>query len=343
MIASTDNNNTMKAAVVVAAGKWEIKQIPIPQTTKGQVRVKVMACGVCYSDSMIVSGRVGPIFPRVPGHEIAGIVDALGEGVTKFKIGDRVGVGFFGGGHCGECTDCLSNSWVTCKSVGGCGISFNGGFAEYTVAPQDALSRIPDEIDFLQAGPFCCAGVTVFNSIRNQGLRAGDLVAVHGIGGLGHLGIQFARKLGYEVIAVSSGDDKEQLAKELGAHHYINSTKPDVVGRLQALGNIKLIMCTAPAKESVELLSKALGFNGKLLLLAIMKELTINPLQLISKNQSVVGSYCGDSRDTEDTLKFAANQNIKSMLQVYPLEQVEECLNNISKARFRAVLKIGDF
>ncbi|EGG22279.1 zinc-containing alcohol dehydrogenase [Cavenderia fasciculata] len=335
---------TMKAAVIVSAGKWEITQIPIPQVGKGQVRVKVMACGVCHSDMMISSGAVGNIFPRVPGHEVAGIVDALGEGVTRFKIGDRVGVGYFGGGHCGECEDCLADSWVTCKSAGGCGLTFNGGYAEYTVAPHDALARIPDAIDFLQAGPFCCAGVTVFKSIRDSGLKGGDLVAVHGVGGLGHLGIQFARKLGYEVIAVSSGDEKEQLAKELGAHHYINSSQPDVVGRLKAIGSIKAIMCTAPAKDSIEELSKALGSNGKLLLLAgILENIAVSPLLLISNNQSVIGSYSGDSRDTEATLKFAANQNVRSMIQVYPLEQAEECLKNISKARFRAVLKIGDF
>ncbi|EGG22378.1 hypothetical protein DFA_04496 [Cavenderia fasciculata] len=333
----------MRAARVVSAGKWEMTRIPIPKTGRGQVRIKVMACGVCHSDLFIASGGAGDVFPRVPGHEVAGIVDEIGEGVTRFKLGDRVGMGYFGGGHCGECYDCLHNSWVTCKKVGGCGVTYDGGFAEYTVAPHDALAKIPDEIDFLQAGPFCCAGVTVFKSIRDAGLKGGDLVAVHGVGGLGHLGIQFARKLGFEVIAISSGDAKEKLAKELGAHHYINSSKLDVVGRLQALGNIKCIMCTAPAKEAVEELSKALGFNGTLLLLSIFSDLSVNPMQIITKNQSIVGSYSGDSRDTEATLQFAANQNVRSMIQVYPLEQAEECLKNISQARFRSVLKIGEF
>jgi D-arabinose 1-dehydrogenase-like Zn-dependent alcohol dehydrogenase len=313
----------------------------IPEPGAGQVRVKVEACGICHSDVLIKDGLwPGLQFPRVPGHEVAGRIDAVGSGVTAWTNGQRVGVGWHGG-HCFHCEQCRRGDFAMCLHRKITGIDFDGGYAEYMIAPAAALAAIPDDLPAEEAGPFMCAGVTVFNALRNSGAQAGDVVAVHGIGGLGHLGIQYARQMGFQTVAVGRGKDKESLARKLGAHHYIDSDAGDAVAELQKLGGARVILATAPNAKAISALVDGLSVNGNLLVPAAPGEpLTVSTLSLIMGRRSVSGWYSGTAMDSQDTLEFSALSGVHPMIEKYPLNRVAEAYEQMhsGKARFRAVL-----
>src|SRR5438552_7558372 len=298
----------MKAAQISkAGGDWELVERDIPEPGPGQVRVKVEACGICHSDALVKDGVwPGLQYPRVPGHEIAGCVDAVGASVTSWAVGQRVGVGWHGG-HCFVCEQCRRGDFAMCVNRKVTGIDFDGGYAEYLIARAETLAAIPQELPAEEAGPFMCAGVTVFNALRNSDARAGELVAVHGIGGLGHLGVQYARRMGFNTVAINRGRDKEDLARQLGAHHYIDATARDVVAELQKRGGAKVILATAPNAQAISALVDGLAPNGKLLVPAAPAEpLMIDVFSLIMKRSSVAGWYSGMAKDSQDTLEFSA-------------------------------------
>ena len=335
----------MKAAQISKpGGDWELIERDIPDPSTGEVRVKVEACGICHSDSLVKEGLwPGLQYPRVPGHEIAGRIDAVGENVTAWTKGQRVGVGWHGG-HCFLCEQCRRGDFAMCVNRKVTGIDFDGGYAEYMIAPATALAAIPDELPAEEAGPFMCAGVTVFNALRNSGARAGDLVAVHGIGGLGHLGVQYARQMGFETVAINRGNDKEPLARQLGAHHYIDATAQDVVAELQKLGGAKIILATAPNAQAISVLVDGLAPSGKLLVPAAPAEpLTINVFSLITRRSSVAGWYSGTARDSQDTLEFSSLSGVHPMIEKYPLDQVARAYEQMhsGKVRFRVVLTLA--
>jgi len=329
------------AQISKSGGDWELIERDIPDPGAGQVRVKVEACGICHSDALVKEGLwPGLQYPRVPGHEIAGRIDALGDHVTAWTIGQRVGVGWHGG-HCFVCEQCRRGDFAMCVNRKVTGIDFDGGYAEYMTAPAAVLAAIPDELPAEEAGPFMCAGVTVFNALRNSGAGAGDVVAVHGIGGLGHLGVQYARQMGFETVAINRGKDKEGLARQLGAHHYIDATAQDIVGELQRLGGASVILATAPNAQAISALVDGLAPNGKLLVPAAPAEpLTINVFSLIMKRSSVAGWYSGTARDSQDTLEFSLLSGVHPMIEKYPLERVAEAYEQMhsGKVRFRVVL-----
>src|SRR5947207_13670432 len=275
-------------------GDWELIERDGPAPSNGEVRVKGEACGICHSDSLVKEGLwPGLQYPRVPGHEIAGRIDAVGENVTAWTKGQRVGVGWHGG-HCFVCEQCRRGDFAMCVNRKVTGIDFDGGYGEYMIAPVTALAAIPDELPAEEAGPFMCAGVTVFNALRNSGARAGDVVAVHGIGGLGHLGVQYARQMGFETVAINRGNDKEDLARQLGAHSYIDATAQDVASELQKRGGARVILATAPNAAAISALVDGLAPSGKLLVPAAPDEpLTINVLSLITKRSSAPGRVLG--------------------------------------------------
>ena len=324
-------------------GNWELIERDTPDPSAGQVRVKVEACGICHSDSLVKEGLwPGLQYPRVPGHEIAGRIDAVGENVTAWTKGQRVGVGWHGG-HCFVCEQCRRGDFAMCVNRKVTGIDFDGGYGEYMIAPATALAAIPDELPAEEAGPFMCAGVTVFNALRNSGARAGEVVAVHGIGGLGHLGVQYARRMGFETVAINRGNDKEALARQLGAHHYIDETAQDVVAELQKLGGANVILATAPNGAAISALVDGLAPSGKLLVPAAPAEpLTINVFSLIMKRSSVAGWYSGTARDSQDTLEFSSLSGVHPMIEKYPLSQVAEGYEQMhsGKVRFRVVLTL---
>jgi D-arabinose 1-dehydrogenase-like Zn-dependent alcohol dehydrogenase len=332
----------MKAAQISKpGGDWELVEREISEPKNGQVRVKIEACGVCHSDALIKEGLwPGLQYPRVPGHEIAGRIDAIGDNVTDWKTGQRVGVGWHGG-HCFICEQCRRGDFAMCVNRKITGVDFDGGYAEYIIAPASSLAAIPNELPAEEAGPFMCAGVTVFNALRNSGARAGDVVAVHGIGGLGHLGVQYARRMGFRTIAINRGNDKEPLARELGAHHYIDATAEDVVAELQKLGGANVILATAPNAQAISGLVDGLAPSGKLLVPAAPGEpLTINVFTLIAKRSSVAGWYSGTAKDSQDTLEFSALSGVHPMIEKYPLDRVAEAYQQMhsGKVRFRVVL-----
>ncbi len=335
----------MKVAQVSrAGGDWELVERDVPEPGAGYVRVKVEACGICHSDVLVKDGLwPGLQYPRVPGHEIAGRVDAVGENVTVWSVGQRVGVGWHGG-HDFVCEQCRRGDFAMCVNRKVTGIDFDGGYAEYMIAPATALAAIPDEVPAEEAGPFMCAGVTVYNALRNSGARAGDVVAVHGIGGLGHLGVQYARQMGFETVAINRGNDKEPLVRKLGAHHYIDSTAQDVVAELQKLGGASVILATAPNAQAISTLVDGLSPNGKLLVPAASAEpLTISVFSLILGRRSVAGCYNGTAKDSEDTMQFSAVCGVHPMIEKYPFERVAEAYEQMysGKVRFRAVLTFG--
>jgi len=336
----------MKAAQISkAGGDWELVEREIPQPGVGQVRVKVEACGICHSDVLVKDGVwPGIQYPRVPGHEIAGRIDAIGDNVTSWAIGQRVGVGWHGG-HCFVCEQCRRGDFAMCINRKVTGIDFDGGYADYLIAPAAVLAAIPAELPAEEAGPFMCAGVTVFNALRYSGARAGEVVAVHGIGGLGHLGVQYARRMGFKTVAINRGNDKEPLARQLGAHDYIDATATDVVTELQKLGGASVILATAPNAQAISSLLDGLAPNGKLLVPAAPVEpLTINMFSLIAKRSSVAGWYSGIARDSQDTMEFSALSGVHPMIEKYPLDQVAEAYEQMhsGKVRFRVVLTFGD-
>jgi D-arabinose 1-dehydrogenase-like Zn-dependent alcohol dehydrogenase len=335
-------NSKMKVAQISKpGGDWELIERDIPDPGAGQVRVKVEACGICHSDALVKEGLwPGLQYPRVPGHEVAGRIDAVGDNVIGWTVGQRVGVGWHGG-HCFVCEQCRRGDFAMCINRKATGLDFDGGYAEYMIAPVTALAAIPDELAAEEAGPFMCAGVTVFNALRNSGARAGDVVAVHGIGGLGHLGVQYARQMGFETVAINRGKDKEELARQLGAHHYFDATAQDVVAELQKLGGASVILATAPNAQAISPLVDGLAPNGKLLVPAAPAEpLTINVFSLIMKRGSVAGWYSGTAMDSQDTLEFSALSGVHPMIEKYPLEMVAEAYEQMhsGKVRFRVIL-----
>ena len=332
------------AQISKAGGDFELVERDISEPGAGQVRVKVEACGVCHSDALVKDGNwPGLQYPRVPGHEIAGRIDALGDNVTAWTFGQRVGVGWHGG-HCFVCEQCRKGDFAMCINRKVTGFDFDGGYQEYMIAPASSLAAIPDELPAEEAGPFMCAGVTVFNALRNSGARAGDVVAVHGIGGLGHLAVQYARRMGFETVAINRGNDKEPLAQKLGAHHYIDAIASDVVAELQKLGGASVILATAPNAQAISGLVDGLAPGGKLLVPAAPTEpLTISVFSLILKRSSVAGWYSGTAKDSQDTLEFSALSDVHPMIEKYPLDQVAEAYEQMhsGRVRFRVVLTFG--
>jgi D-arabinose 1-dehydrogenase-like Zn-dependent alcohol dehydrogenase len=338
-----------KMRVVQVAGPnepFELVEREIPEPGAGKVRIKVEACGVCHSDSLTKEGLwPGLEFPRVPGHEVAGIIDAVGTGVAGWTQGQRVGVGWHGG-HCGYCDACRRGDFFACSiALQVCGVSYDGGYADYMVAPAEALALIPDELSAVEAGPLMCAGITTFNSLRNSGARPGDLVAVHGIGGLGHLGVQFAAKMGFKTVAIARGADKEPLAKQLGAHHYIDSQAQDAAAELLKLGGASVILATVTNGKAMSSVLGGLAANGKLLVVGAAGEpLEVPALLLITGRRSVMGWYSGTSIDSQDTLSFSVLTGVRAMTEVFPLERAAEAYERMmsGKARFRVVLTTGN-
>lgn len=333
----------MRAVQVPAPkGKFELVERPIPDPPAGAVRIRVEACGVCHSDMYAKEGLFpGISFPRVPGHEVAGTIDALGTGVAGWAAGQRVGVGWHGG-HCGHCDSCRRGDFVLClTSRQITGITFDGGYADYMLAPAGALALIPPGLTAVEAAPLMCAGVTTYNSLRNSGARPGDLVAVLGLGGLGHLGVQFAAKMALRTVAIARGGDKEPLAKKLGAHHYIDSQAQDPAKALTALGGAKVILATVTDGKAMSATLGGLGLDGKLVVLgAAADSLSVPPGLLIGGRRSVAGWPSGSSIDSQDTLAFAAQTGVRPMTEVFPLERAGDAYEHMmsGKARFRAVL-----
>ncbi|MDE2149735.1 MAG: alcohol dehydrogenase catalytic domain-containing protein [Gammaproteobacteria bacterium] len=332
----------MKAVQVPkAGGEFELVERPIPGPGAGQVRVAVEACGVCHSDAFVKEGTFPGIeYPRVPGHEVAGRIDAVGAGVTAWKPGQRVGVGWHGG-HCFNCESCRRGDFIACQRSQVCGISYDGGYAQYLVAPDSALALIPDALDAVAAAPLLCAGVTTFNALRHAGARPGDLVAVQGIGGLGHLAIQFAKNMGFRVAALSSGADKRELARELGADFYIDTGAENPVVALTKLGGAKAILATAPSAKAMEAVIDGLGVDGRLVVVGVgTDKLSVGPLQLIGKRRSVSGWPSGSARDSQDTLEFSALTGVAARVETFALAEVKAAYARMieNKARFRVVL-----
>jgi D-arabinose 1-dehydrogenase-like Zn-dependent alcohol dehydrogenase len=310
----------------------------------GQVRVKVHACGVCHSDQLVTDGLwPGLELPRVPGHEVAGVVDALGVGVTRFRAGDRVGLGWHGG-HDGTCDVCLTGRFLHCRNGRVTGISFDGGYQEFLVAPAIALASIPEGLGFSEAAPLLCAGVTTFNALRHSGARPGDLVAIQGLGGLGHLGVQYARAMGFEVAAISRGTDKEEFARKLGARHYVDSSRKDFAEAMAKLGGARVILATAPHAPSISALVPGLGLEGCLLIVAApFDPLEIGAIDLISRDARVQGWSSGTAADSTDAMAFAARHAVLPMVERFSLADASRALDAMLKGtvRFRAVLEIA--
>jgi D-arabinose 1-dehydrogenase-like Zn-dependent alcohol dehydrogenase len=332
----------MKAVQVPKAGAdFEIVEREIPQPGPGQVRIRVQACGVCHSDVLTKEGGwPGLTYPRVPGHEVAGVIDETGSGVTTWKKGQRVGVGWHGGQD-GTCLACRRGDFANCINAKVSGISFDGGYQEYMVAPVEAVAQMPESLDAADAAPLMCAGITTFNALRHSGAMPSDLVAVQGIGGLGHLGIQFAQKFGYKVAAVGRGPENAALAKKLGASVYIDSAATDAAAELQKLGGARVILATAPSAKSMSSLIGGLGANGRMMVVGATPDpIEVSPIQLIVGMKSIQGWYSGIPTDSEDTLRFAELTGVRPMIEKFPLEKAAEAYARMmsGKAQFRVVL-----
>jgi alcohol dehydrogenase/propanol-preferring alcohol dehydrogenase len=332
----------MKAMIIKEpGGSFESVEREVPQPKDNEVLIKVQACGICHSDMFVKEGGFpGLEYPRIPGHEVIGIIEAVGSDVTQWKKGERVGVGWHGS-HCFQCEPCRRGDFINCQSAKIAGISYDGGYATHMTAPHEALARIPESLDSAEAAPILCAGITVFNAMKNSGALPGDLVAVLGVGGLGHLAIQYAAKMGMHTIAISSGDDKKDLAKKLGAHDYINGKSVDTAEALQKMGGAKLILATAPNSKLISSVVDGLGPNGKLMVVgADANPMEISPFQLIMGRKSVAGWASGTAMDSEDTLNFSALTSSVPMIEKYPLEKANEAYERMinNEARFRVVL-----
>lgn len=335
----------MKAVQVAApGGQFNVVDIPTPSPARNEVRIRVRSCGICHSDQLVKDGLFpGIAYPRVPGHEVIGVVDSVGGEVTQFKAGDTVGVGWHGG-HCFECDACRRGDFVVCENQKICGISYDGGYAEYMVAPQEALVRVPPDLNSIEAAPLLCAGITTFNALRNSGARAGDCVAVLGIGGLGHLAVQYARRMGFYTIALSRGAEKKSLAFELGAHGYIDTKVEDSVSALQAAGGARVILATAPNAQAIGAVQGGLRRDGRLIVVGVDSDsIQVNPLGLIAARRGIYGWPSGTAIDSEDTLQFSARFGVKPRTEVFALGQVQEAYERMlqNQARFRVVLKIN--
>lgn len=333
---------TMTAVQVPeAGGDFQIIDKDIPEPGPGEVRIQVKACGICHSDAFVKEGSFpGIAYPRVPGHEVTGIVDAIGDDVTHWSPGDRVGVGWHGG-HDFTCPACRAGDFVNCENAQITGITFDGGYAEYMCAPAEAVAMMPDDLDFDEAAPLLCAGITTFNALRNSSLTPGDRVAVQGVGGLGHLGIQYAARFGCEVIALSRGTDKKDLAHDLGAHHYIDTTAGDPAEALQALGGADVILATAPSSQAMTEVVGGLARDGVMMVVgATMEPIEVSPMQLIGGRKSVRGWPSGSADDSEDTLDFSALNDVAPMIETYPLTEAAAAYQRMmdNDARFRVVL-----
>ncbi|MFT4111228.1 alcohol dehydrogenase [Silvibacterium sp.] len=332
------------AQVVSAGGAIEVVTREVSNPGAGHVLVRVEACGVCHSDSITKYGIFPGIqYPRVPGHEVVGRVEAIGDGVTEFKVGQRVGLGWYGG-HCGTCEPCRRGDFVCCIRASVPGITYDGGWADYVTAPQAALAAVPESLDSAEAGPLLCAGITTFNALRNSGARPPDVVAILGMGGLGHLGVQYAAKLGYETVAIARGADKASFAKELGAHHYIDSTAQDVAAELKKLGGAKVILATVTDASAMTAALGGLGYNGKFVVVGVPSTpLEVPVVPLILAKQAVAGWPSGTSIDSEDTLKFSSLTGVKPLIEKYSLDKAADAFARMEsgKARFRVVLETG--
>ena len=332
----------MKAAQISkAGGDFEIVDREIPKPGAGQVRIKVQACGVCHSDLFVKEGAwPGIQYPRVPGHEVAGIIDEVGTGVSEWKKGPRVGVGWHGG-HDNTCAECRRGDFLNCRNAKVAGISYDGGYQQYMIAPVEALAAIPDTLSDAEAAPLLCAGVTTFNALRHSGALPGSLVAVQGIGGLGHLGIQFANKFGNKVAAIGRGSESAPLAKRLGASVYIDSKATNAAAELQRLGGAQVILATAPNSKAMSELIDGLAPNGKFVVVGISSDpMEVTPLQLILGERGIRGSAVGIPTDSEDTLRFAELTGVRPMIETFPLEKAAEAYARMmsGNAQFRVVL-----
>jgi D-arabinose 1-dehydrogenase-like Zn-dependent alcohol dehydrogenase len=335
---------TYKAVEVTAPGNLRIVERPIPEPDKGQVLIRVEACGICHTDSLTVEGQFpGLSFPLVPGHEVAGRIEAVGSGASAWSAGQRVGVGFFGG-YDGHCELCRRGDFINCKNLTVSGISVDGGYAEMMLADANAVVSLPDSLKAVYAGPLLCAGVTTYNALRNAPLRSGDLVAVQGVGGLGHLGIQFAQRMGFRTVAIARGIEKEKLARELGASSYINAETEDPAAALQRMGGAKVILATAASSLSMGPLIAGLAPRGRLVVVGASAEpIQVDAVQLLFGARSIEGSLTGTAIDIEDTLAFSVAQNVRPIIEMVPLEHAAEAYARMmrNEARFRIVLTTG--
>lgn len=334
----------MRAVQITAPNApLQLVERDIPTPAPGTVRIRVQACGICHSDSFVAEGHLPGIqFPRVPGHEVAGTIDAVGEGVSRWTVGQRVGVGW-NGGYCGYCNACRRGNFFACEtSLNITGATFDGGYADYMIAPGSALAAIPGALSPTEAAPLMCAGVTTFNCLRNSGARPGDTVAVLGLGGLGHLGVQFAAKMGFKTIAIARGKEKASLAEKLGASHYIDSQAVDPAAEMHKLGGAKVILSTVTNGDAMRAALDGLGVNGTFMVIGVAPSLEISPARLLSSAQDVKGWYSGVSIDSEDTLAFSALTGVRSMNEIFPLERVADAYERMlsGKAKFRVVLSM---
>ncbi len=331
----------MKAVQVTKPNVIEVVDRDVPEPNAREVRIKVQACGICHSDMFTVVGAFPGIqYPRVPGHEVVGVIDAVGPEVPEWKLGMRVGVGWHGG-HCGHCSSCRRGDFITCQEGKIPGISYDGGYAEYMIAPFEALASVPDDLNSQDAAPLLCAGLTTFNSLRHSGAVTGDLVAILGLGGLGHLGVQFAAKMGFKTVVIARGAEKGPLAKKLGAHTYIDSTVQNAAEELTKLGGAKVILATVTDAKSMSAIIGGLGIDGKLVVLGASGEpIEVSPFQIIGGRRSIAGWPSGTSTDSEDTLNFSVLSDVRPMIETFPLVKAAEAYEYMmsGKARFRVVL-----
>ncbi len=325
-------------------GRFRLEERDLPEPDRHEVRIRIQACGVCHSDSLTVDGAMpGITYPRVPGHEVIGVIDALGPDVDGWEPGMRVGVGWFGG-SCGYCARCRRGDAFACQTISAVtGITRDGGYATHMTAHVSALAHVPDELNPVQSAPLLCAGVTTFNAIRHSGAQPGDLVAVLGVGGLGHLAVQFAAKQGFRVVAINRGRDKEALARSLGAHDYIDNGADDPAQALTSMGGAKAIVATVTSSAAMQQIATGLGPNGMMMVIGAVGPIMVNPLDLIPKSAGIRGWYSGVAADSEDTLLFSQAQGIAPMTEVYPLEQAQAAYDRMmsGQARFRVVLDMG--
>jgi alcohol dehydrogenase, propanol-preferring len=334
---------TYRAVQAIEPGRFALAELPLPTPGPGQVRVRVEACGVCHSDAVTVEGWLPVSFPRVPGHEVVGRIDGLGDGVTDWAVGQRVGVGYLGG-QCGHCARCRRGDFVNCLEQPVTGMHVDGGYAEVLVARESGLVAIPEELDSVEAAPLLCAGLTTFNALRDSGARAGDLVAVLGIGGLGHLGLQYARRMGFRVVAIARGAEKEALALELGAHAYIDSVAQDATAELTRLGGARLILATASSAEAMSALIPGLAPGGDLVVVGADTEpIRVSTTDLLFGERSLDGSLTGSAADNEDTLAFSVLQDVRARIEVVPLDDAPAAYARMmsNQARFRMVLDMS--
>ena len=326
-------------------GPLELVERDIPEPSPGEVRIKVQACGICHSDSFVKDGQwPGIEYPRVPGHEVIGLVDGIGANVRGWILGQRVGVGWHGG-NCGYCDNCRRGDAFACQTETlVTGVTSDGGYADYMIAPAETLARVPDELSSVEAAPLMCAGITTFNALRNSGARPGETVAILGIGGLGHLGVQYAAKLGFNTVAIARGSDKVPLARQLGAHHYIDNAVEDPAKALQRLGGAKAILATVTSAEAMNSVQGGLAANGTLMVIGAVESLTVDALPLLVGRHSIKGWYAGTSINSQETLAFSALTGVRSMNETYPLERAAEGYERMVSggARFRVVLTTGN-